>query len=58
MEREQILKKYEDIIEDGEVSPDILTHVISKMGIIENLSVKCSNQMSFVFVGEEQENVS
>ena len=57
MEREQILKKYEDIIEDGEVSPDILTHVISKMGIIENLSVKCSNQMSFVFVGEEQENV-
>jgi tRNA A-37 threonylcarbamoyl transferase component Bud32 len=57
MDINQILEKYEDIIEDGEVSPEILTYVISKVGIIEKLSVKCSNQMSFVFVGEDLDNV-
>ena len=37
MERNEILKKYEDIIEDGEVSADILTYVISKGQPFKNI---------------------
>lgn len=58
MSSEIISEKYKDILDDGEVSLEILLHVFKKIGRLpDNLQVKCSNQMSFVFVTEDSNEV-
>lgn len=49
--------KYENIIKDGEVSCDTMIRVLDKMGYVDNLEVKVSNGMSFVFISSEINNV-
>lgn len=49
--------KFQEIIDDGEVSQDMLDLVLKKMGDIDNLSVTSSNGMSFVFISKEKDNV-
>jgi len=49
--------KFQQIIDDGEVSQDMLDLVLKKMGDIDNLSVTSSNGMSFVFISKEKDNV-
>jgi tRNA A-37 threonylcarbamoyl transferase component Bud32 len=49
--------KFQQIIDDGEVSQDILDLVLKKMGDIEDLHVTSSNGMSFVFISKEKDNV-
>ena len=53
----EIITRYKDIIDDGEISENLLTKIIKKVGFLDNLSVKCSNMASFVLVSEDDENV-
>lgn len=48
---------YKHIVEQGEVSCDIMVTVLNKMGYVKDLNVKVSNGMSFVFVSSEKKNV-
>lgn len=49
--------KYQHIIKNGEVSFDTMATVLDKMGYVENLDVKVSNGLSFVFISDEKNNV-
>lgn len=49
--------KYQHIIKNGEVSCDTMITVLDKMGYVNDLDVKVSNGMSFIFVSGERKNV-
>jgi hypothetical protein len=49
--------KFQHIIDDGEVSKDILDTILNKFGDISDLSVLSSNGSSFVFISSEKINV-
>ena len=51
------MNKFQNILDDGEVSSDVLFNVVNKMGNINNLDVKSSNGSSFVFISSELNNV-
>jgi tRNA A-37 threonylcarbamoyl transferase component Bud32 len=53
----EIMSRYKNILDEGEISYDILNEIIKKIGFLDNLSVKCSNQTSFVLVSDNIENV-
>ena len=57
MSVEIIINKYKDIIDNGEISGDILSQIIKKVGFLENLSIKSSNSSSFVLVTANGKNV-
>jgi len=50
-------EKFQNIIDDGEVTEDILNIVIKKIGDVSNLNALSSNGSSFVFITSERENV-
>jgi len=49
--------KYQNIIDEGEVTYDIIEQVVKNMGSVEKLNVKSSNGTSFVFISPEKNNV-
>ena len=48
--------KYQNIIKEGEVSCDTMIAVLDKMGYVDDLNVKVSNGMSFVFISSQINN--
>lgn len=49
--------KYQNIIDEGEVTNNIIQEVVKNMGNVVNLNVKTSNGSSFVFITPEKNNV-
>ena len=48
---------FQSILDDGEITKDVLDKVLSKMGEIKDLDIKSSSGSSFVFISTELENV-
>ena len=48
---------FQNILDEGEITLDILNKVLSKMGEIKDLEIKSSSGSSFVFISKELENV-
>ena len=49
--------RFQKILDDGEITKDILNKVLNKMGDIKDLEIKSSSGSSFVFISKELENV-
>jgi tRNA A-37 threonylcarbamoyl transferase component Bud32 len=52
-----IIHTFQNILDEGEITLDILNKVLSKMGEIKDLEIKSSSGSSFVFISNELENV-
>lgn len=49
--------RFQNILNDGEITKELLDIVIEKMGHIEDLEIKSSSGSSFVFISSNKDNV-